>query len=76
MEKLYKFKQIFLIELVNRGHDFGYQNFSAKQIKSLIKLCVKLKKILHKKENFWSFRYCPRKIVQEKNFHGKIKYPQ
>ena len=41
------------IELVNRGHDFGYQNFSAKQIKSLIKLCVKLKKKYYiKKENF------------------------
>ena len=40
------------IELVNKGHDFGYQNFSAKQIKSLIKLCVKLKKKYNiKKEN-------------------------
>ena len=24
------------IELINKGHQFGYQNFSAKQIKSLI----------------------------------------
>ena len=41
------------IELVNKGHEFGYQNFSKKQIDSLIKLCKKLKKIyLIKKENF------------------------
>ena len=32
------------IELVNKGHRFGYQNFSKKQIKSLIKLCTNLKK--------------------------------
>ena len=32
------------IELVNRGHQFGYQNFSNKQINNLIKLCKKLKK--------------------------------
>ena len=32
------------IELVNRGHQFGYQNFSSKQINSLIKLCKVLKK--------------------------------
>ena len=41
------------IELVNKGHEFGYQNFSKKQIDSLIKLCKKLKQIyLIKKENF------------------------
>ena len=41
------------IELVNKGHQFGYQNFSKKQIKSLIKLCKKLKKKYSiKKENF------------------------
>jgi len=41
------------IELVNRGHRFGYQNFSEKQIKSLIKLCKNLKtKYSIKKENF------------------------
>ena len=41
------------IELVNKGHQFGYQNFSQKQISSLIKLCKKLKKkYLIKKENF------------------------
>ena len=41
------------IELVNRGHQFGYQNFSNKQINNLIKLCKKLKKKYSiKKENF------------------------
>ena len=32
------------IELVNKGHKFGYQKFSKKQIKALVKLCAKLKK--------------------------------
>ena len=32
------------IELVNRGHKYGYQSFSNKQIISLIQLCKKLKK--------------------------------
>ena len=32
------------IELVNKGHQFGYQNFTEDQIKSLIILCKKLKK--------------------------------
>ena len=41
------------IELVNRGHQFGYQNFSLKQISSLISLCKKLKKKYSiNKENF------------------------
>ena len=41
------------IELVNKGHQFGYQSFSTKQIKSLIKLCKILKKKYSiKKENF------------------------
>ena len=41
------------IELVNKGHEFGYQNFSPKQIKSLIRLCKDLKKkYFIKKENF------------------------
>ena len=41
------------IELVNKGHEFGYQNFSSKQINSLIKLCKKIKKkYVIKKENF------------------------
>mgnify|MGYP001202958081 CR=1 FL=1 len=41
------------IELVNKGHRLGYQNFSNKQITSLIKLCKNLKKkYLIKTENF------------------------
>ena len=32
------------IELVNKGHEFGYERFTRKQISSLIKLCLKLKK--------------------------------
>ena len=41
------------IELVNKGHNFGYQNFSNLQISSLINLCRSLKKIYKiKRENF------------------------
>ena len=41
------------IELVNKGHKFGYQNFSQSQIKSLILLCKYLgKKYIIKSENF------------------------
>jgi len=41
------------IELVNKGHQNGYQNFSSRQITSLIKLCKNLKrKYFIKKENF------------------------
>ena len=41
------------IELVNKGHQFGYQNFSQKQIISLINLCKNLKKKYYiKNENF------------------------
>ena len=41
------------IELVNKGHQFGYQTFTHQQIFSLIKLCKKIKKkYLIKKENF------------------------
>ena len=41
------------IELVNKGHEFGYQNFSNIQITSLINLCKNLKKKHRiKKENF------------------------
>ena len=41
------------IELINKGHQYGYQSFSAKQINSLIKLCKNLKKKYSiKKENF------------------------
>ena len=32
------------IELVNKGHEFGYQNFSSIQITNLINLCKDLKK--------------------------------
>ncbi|MDA9619048.1 N-acetylmuramoyl-L-alanine amidase [Candidatus Pelagibacter bacterium] len=41
------------IELINKGHQFGYQNFSHQQISSLVKLCKKIKKkYFIKKENF------------------------
>ncbi len=41
------------IELVNKGHEFGYENFPKKQIKSLILICRKLKKKYNiKRENF------------------------
>jgi N-acetylmuramoyl-L-alanine amidase len=41
------------IELVNKGHEYGYQNFSNIQITSLINLCKDLKKkYMIKKENF------------------------
>ena len=30
------------IELVNKGHDFGYENFTNLQVKKLIELCLKL----------------------------------
>ena len=41
------------IELVNRGHKYGYQNFTNEQIFNLIKLCKILKKKYSiKKENF------------------------
>jgi len=40
------------IELVNKGHEFGYQNFSSNQIINLINLCKILKKKYNiKKEN-------------------------
>ena len=41
------------IELVNKGHKYGYQSFPNKQIKSLIKLCNFLKKKYKiQKQNF------------------------
>ena len=41
------------IELVNKGHKFGYQNFTKGQIQNLIFLCKKLKRRYGiKKENF------------------------
>jgi N-acetylmuramoyl-L-alanine amidase len=40
------------IELVNKGHQFGYENFSKKQITNLILLCLELvKKYKIKKKN-------------------------
>ena len=46
--KWFKFKNLnkysIGIELVNKGHHLGYENFPKKQIKSLIKLCKNLKK--------------------------------
>jgi len=40
------------IELVNKGHQFGYQKFSKKQINVLIKLCTKLKRKYKIKDRF------------------------
>ena len=41
------------IELENKGHENGYQNFTKIQINRLIKLCKKLKKKYKiKNENF------------------------
>ena len=41
------------IELVNKGHQFGYESFTKKQLKSLILLCKRLKKKYKiKPENF------------------------
>ena len=41
------------IELVNKGHQWGYENFSNLQIKTLINLCLNLKKKYKiKNENF------------------------
>ena len=45
------------IELVNKGHRFGYTNFRKKQLPSLIKICKSLiKKYKVKKKKYsWSF---------------------
>jgi len=40
------------IELVNKGHKYGYQNFSKKQIDALVKLCKKLKRKYKIKNRF------------------------
>ena len=40
------------IELVNKGHKFGYQKFPPKQIKTLIQLCLRLKKKYKIKNKF------------------------
>ena len=40
MEKFYNLNnQSIGIELVNKGHQLGYENFSKKQISKLILLC-------------------------------------
>ena len=40
------------IELVNKGHEFGYANFKKKQLSSLIKICkILIKKYKIKKQN-------------------------
>ena len=40
------------IELVNKGHEFGYTNFKKKQLSSLIKICkILIKKYKIKKRN-------------------------
>ena len=59
MEKIFNLnKNSIGIELVNKGHKYGYQNYQKKQIKSLIRLCKFLKKnILLKRKFFRSFRY-------------------
>ena len=41
------------IELVNKGHNFGYQKFSDAQISSLIKLCKNLKKNIQLKKKIF-----------------------
>ena len=48
----FKFK-IFRIELVNKGHKIGYENFTTLQIQSLIDLCKKLKKIIKLKKTIF-----------------------
>ena len=40
------------IELVNKGHKYGYQKFSRKQVNSLIKLCAQLKRKYKIKNRF------------------------
>ena len=61
------------IELVNKGHQFGYENFPKKQISKLILLCKFLiKKYKIKKKIFSVIQIlllCEKKIL-EKNFLG------
>ena len=48
------------IELTNKGHQFGYENFNNKQINSLIRLCKNLKKKYNlKKRTFRSLDIAP-----------------
>jgi N-acetylmuramoyl-L-alanine amidase len=48
------------IELVNKGHQLGYENFSNKQILKLVSLCkILIKKYkIKKNKHTWSLRYC------------------
>ena len=41
------------IELVNKGHQYGYEKFTIPQIRSLTKLCIKFKKIYKIKVNIF-----------------------
>ena len=63
------------IELVNKGHKIGYQNYSHPQIKTLIKLSSYLKKKYKIKTGklFRPLRYCSIKKnrSRRKNFLGK-----
>ena len=44
------------IELQNKGHELGYQNYSLKQTNSLISLVKQLKKKYNIKNSYcWSF---------------------
>ena len=58
------------IELTNKGHQFGYENFSLRQINSLIKICKNLKKkYLIKKKIFWVI---PTLLLKKKRSWRKI----
>ena len=62
------------IELENKGHRYGYQNFTSKQIFSLIKVLKILKKNLeYKIKILLAIQILPliERLIQEKNFHGK-----
>ena len=62
------------IELVNKGHKFGYEKFPNSQIRSLIKICKSLKKKYRiPRANFLGHSdIAPlRKIDPGKNFRGK-----
>jgi N-acetylmuramoyl-L-alanine amidase len=41
------------IELVNKGHQYGYQSFTLRQIKSLIQLCKILKENIQLKKKIF-----------------------
>ena len=49
------------IELVNKGHKYGYEKFQNKQINSLVNLCKILRKKYYiKKKTFWAILISPR----------------